>query len=82
MVIVTRQKPPSSGDRHGRSGGRAGKPVGIAMRGRVAKAAPELNPGQVRCPVCRNGVTTTPFGFLRRHRDLFGHDCHNKSVTR
>ena len=30
-----------------------------------------------RCPVCRNVTTMTSRGFLRKHRDVYGHDCWN-----
>lgn len=49
-------------------------------RGREERLA-ELRPGQVRCPVCRNGVTPTPSGHLRKHRDQFGHDCFNRRAA-
>jgi len=39
---------------------------------------PTLKPGQVRCPVCRNGVRPNVRGFLREHRDLFGLKCYNR----
>jgi hypothetical protein len=48
--------------------------------GSQARAAPELKPGQVRCPVCRNGVRLTANGYLRKHADLFGHPCFNKAL--
>lgn len=43
-------------------------------------AVPTPTEGQRRCPVCRNAVKVTGRGYLRRHRDLFGHDCHNVAV--
>lgn len=43
-------------------------------------APPELRPGQVRCPVCRNGAGKTLNGNLRQHTDLFGHRCYNRST--
>jgi hypothetical protein len=71
---MSRFKAPSKGDRHDRS---HGTPIGIAHRGPEEVAPPALRPGQVRCPACRNGVTPTTTGALRRHRDLFGADCWN-----
>jgi hypothetical protein len=66
-----------SGTRRSRSTAR-----GVVLSGRPDRrqtvAPPQLKAGQQRCPVCRNGATLTPLGFLRRHRDLFGHDCTNR----
>lgn len=45
-----------------------------------AKGAPELKRGQARCPVCRNGVLVTVRGYLRGHKDLFGHPCYNRAL--
>jgi len=54
---------------------------GVATRlDRGEVPAPLLIEGQLRCPVCRKGVRPTERGYLRRHRDLFGHDCHNVAV--
>lgn len=43
----------------------------------TAAEPPPLIEGKVRCPSCRNVVTPTSTGRLRRHRDLFGSDCLN-----
>lgn len=45
------------------------------------RGAPTLVDGKVRCPVCRNVVGRTPNGYLRKHRDLFGHPCFNKAAS-
>lgn len=66
-------------------GGRGGKgtPIGVGSptySSAVVLAPPELRPGQVRCPVCRNATGLTPLTkVLRKHRDLFGEPCWNKS---
>lgn len=53
----------------------------VHMRlGSAVVAPPPLKPEQVRCPVCRNGVQPTLRGYLRLHKDLFGHDCHNRAI--
>lgn len=72
---MTRSKAPSHGDRHGSPG----TPVGVGHRTRQEHPVPELTDGKVRCPVCRNAVTTTgPLGLLRKHKDVFGNQCYNK----
>lgn len=40
---------------------------------------PDLAEGQVECPVCRRGVLPLDEYRIRRHRDLFGHQCYNTS---
>lgn len=61
--------------RHGLSRGYVGN-----ARGAQAIAPPSLRDGQVRCPVCRNGSQVTDRGYLRRHKDLFGHTCYNVAL--
>lgn len=51
-------------------------------RSRRSVSPAALPAGQLRCPVCRNGVTPTSTGYLRRHHDLFGHDCYNRRPPR
>ena len=61
------------------------KGKGLALVSRPDKSSapsvpvPDLRVGQVRCPVCRNGVGLTPTGRVRSHVDLFGNLCHNRS---
>ena len=47
--------------------------------GATEVAPPLLRTGQARCPVCRNTTRLTSRGYLRAHRDLFGHDCYNRA---
>ena len=54
---------------------------GSGLQRKSERAVPALRDGQVRCPVCRNGVTPTPRGFLRQHRDVYGQRCYNKAVA-
>lgn len=65
----------------GRNTGRGKAGFRGVARGRATIAPPALTAGKVRCPVCRNAIKTDAYGFLRRHRDLFGHDCHNRATT-
>lgn len=62
-----------------RSGLRAGANTAHHVRfGRTEVAAPALKHGQIRCPVCRKGVTPTPTRRLRAHNDLLGERCYNR----
>lgn len=73
---------PGSRDRHA---GRKGTPYVTGNPNFTHESAvvpPRLKPGQHRCPVCRNAVGVTPVtGVLRKHLDLFGHDCWNKALS-
>lgn len=74
--MSARRRSASQRDHGGMHG--KGHHVGVAHKRRRVADPPELKPGQVRCPVCRNGVRTTAYGYLWRHVDLFGLDCYNK----
>lgn len=51
------------------------------VRGRGKDVVPpKIKDGKVRCEVCRNAVSITGRGYLRKHNDLFGHPCSNKRV--
>lgn len=41
---------------------------------------PALRVGERRCPTCRNRTQLTMRGYLRRHKDLFGHNCYNVAL--
>jgi hypothetical protein len=64
---------------HGRGWGHA-RVMSVRQGNRKTVQPPPLREEQQRCPVCRNAVTLTSRGYLRRHRDLFGLDCYNKAV--
>lgn len=53
----------------------------VSFGGSHIEAAPDLERGQVRCPVCRKATTRTARGYLKQHNDLFGHRCYNKAPT-
>lgn len=60
---------------------RKGSGAKVMHVGKVpAMAPPVLRGGQVRCPICRNGVRLTTRGNLYRHADLFGNPCGNRST--
>lgn len=66
----------SSGSRRAASGlGRAY----VVRGGKRAVQPPEPGPGQVTCPACRNAVHVLKSGAMRKHRDLFGHDCYQRT---
>lgn len=54
--------------------------TGARGSSRATLAPPMLRDGQQRCPACRNGSSVTSRGYLRRHKDLFGFDCHNVAL--
>jgi hypothetical protein len=51
--------------------------AGHGRQHRTMAPAAALKPGQLLCPVCRNGARLRMDGFLRKHNDLFGHPCYN-----
>lgn len=61
----------------------AGKPIVVSspsLKSVATVPPPPLKEGQVRCMVCRNATRTTPRGYLRKHTDLFGGPCFNRST--
>ena len=53
--------------------------VGVGRNGRVQHQVPQPQLGQLPCPTCRRPVTLTSRGYLRKHRDLFGHPCYQRN---
>lgn len=67
----------AGGSRAG-TGSRRGRVLAAeAGLSRRVVAPPTPGGGRESCPVCRNVASVTARGYLRRHRDLFGHDCWN-----
>lgn len=53
----------------------------VAAKGRRVIIPPPVPEGHARRSVCRNTARITTRGYLRQHRDLFGHDCSNKALA-
>jgi hypothetical protein len=64
----------AAGNRSGNSGTKPISQPGV----RQYVAPPPVPDGRTRCPVCRNHTGRTPSGYLRKHRDVFGHPCYNR----